>query len=109
MTNNLKNDLVKSLSKNIENIKNVNDLHELLVIVMERVSHLTSLDGKHKKELVMSVIMQLIDLTPLMKNSPKEVEFLLNHSIPPLIDLLVSASKNKWIFKRKHWKRCFNC
>jgi hypothetical protein len=108
MTSNIRDLLSDTFDESFKNVENVNDLHDLVVKIMSNVEHYTSLTGKQKKELVMSVILKSINDSPLMKNSPKEVEFLINNSIPSMVNLIINVSKNKNLFSKKTKKKlCF--
>ena len=95
----------------LKNVDSVNDVLLVVIKLMQTMSEFNYLKGSDKKNLVTNVINDLLKESKLIKKSPEGVKFLIEQTLPPTIDFLVSASTGKWSFKKikKSTKKLFCC
>lgn len=87
------------------------EIYELVTTVMQMLSSNDNFKGKTKKKIVVNVITTLLENSKLNKKHNKELQFFIDNILPTTIDYLVSASINKWTFKKiqKKTKKLFCC
>jgi hypothetical protein len=69
--------------------------------LMIRASHSRMLSGVQKKELVIAVLRNYICNSDIVQDVKDELLIMFEFVIPSLMDLLVSASKSRFVFKIK--------
>ena len=101
----LTDDLLKIISG-----RSVNPLNILSIVTQLMISaaKYTKLTGKQKKELVIKVTKNFVtESKDISKEKKEQIEMIFDFVIPSAIDLLVAASKSKYIFKaKKHLLIC---
>ena len=109
----INNSDIDKLTKELSGIldgKEINAVNILpaVTIMMTVTAKYKHLNGVQKKELILYVLRSFItNNTDLDKNTIAEINFVIDKTVPIAIDLLVSASKSKFVFKLK--KRLCSC
>lgn len=87
----------------------VSDWIALVTSIMEIVEDVPDLSGPEKKELVIAVTSKTIDTLVKDEDTKRELQYLLNSSVPFFIDVIVMATKK--ILNINKIKKCglFSC